>query len=431
MNMVDIIEKKRNGQALSSEEIRSFVQGYVSGAIPDYQISALLMAIYFQGFDRRETLALTEEIIRSGDVLNLEGIDGVLVDKHSSGGVGDSVTLILAPILAACGLKVAKMSGRGLGFTGGTLDKLESVPGVQVDLSSSEFTEIVNRVGVSVCGQTGNLTPADKKMYALRDVTATVDIIPLIASSIIGKKMAVRSDALLLDVKVGSGAFMKTEEEAERLAVEMLEIAKGFGRNVKAVLSNMDEPLGFKIGNALEVEEALECLTGKWPSDMRDIVFFIASELLMMTEKVFDRDDAMKKIDSCIEDGSALAKFQEMIHLQGGPEKLETEHLPKAKYRYELFSDRSGFVSSIHATTVGKAALTLGAGRETIDDLIDFGAGIELKKKVDDPVSEGELLAILYTNDPDRFSESTEQLRSAYSFSDCSGHKKKMILKVF
>lgn len=430
MNMVDIIEKKRNGQSLSASEIDFFIHGYVEGSIPDYQVSALLMAIYFQGFDAEETLSLTKAMIHSGEMMNLNDIDGVLVDKHSSGGVGDSVTLILAPILAACGLKVAKMSGRGLGFTGGTLDKLESIPGVRVHLDPIEFSNIVNQVGLSICGQTGNLTPADKKLYALRDVTATVDIMPMIASSIISKKLALRSDALLLDVKVGSGAFMKTEEEAEKLASEMLRISREFGRNVKATLTNMDEPLGFKIGNALEVEEVLDCLKGFFPSDMKEIVYFIASELLLMTKTALDMEDAFKKIDDSIQKGTAFHKFQEMIFLQGGPQRIEKNILPKAKYKYELYSDQTGFVESIHATTVGKTALKLGAGRSTIEDVLSYGAGIELKKKVDDYVVEGEVLAILYADGADRFEEAMKLLRSAFSFSDHSGHKKKMILKV-
>ena len=430
MNMVDLIEKKRNGERLSSSEIHAIIQGYVSGLIPDYQVSALLMAIYFKGFDEEETLHLTREIINSGDTLGMKDIQGILVDKHSSGGVGDSVTLILGPILAACGLKVAKMSGRGLGFTGGTLDKLESIPGVRVHFDQSNFTDIVNRIGVCICGQTGNLTPADKKLYALRDVTATVDIIPLIASSIMSKKLALRSDALVLDVKVGSGAFMKTKEEAEKLAQEMLRIGKNFGRNTTAILTNMDEPLGYKIGNALEVEEAMDCLQGHWAPDMHELVYFIASELLMMAKLTSDREDAFTRIERCIDSGEAFRIFQQMVYAQGGEREVQKRSLPKAAFQCEVCSDHSGYVSALHATEVGKVALSLGAGRETMDSSIDYAAGIELKKKVDDPVSKGEVLAVLYADRKETLENAVSRLQSAYSFSEHSGHKKKMILKV-
>lgn len=430
MNMVDLIEKKRNGERLSSSELHFVIQGYVSGVIPDYQISALLMAIYFKGFDEGETLDLTREIINSGEVLELEDIQGVLVDKHSSGGVGDSVTLILGPILAACGLKFAKMSGRGLGFTGGTLDKLESIPGVHVNFDRSSFADIVNHIGVCICGQTANLTPADKKLYALRDVTATVDIIPLIASSIMSKKLALHSDALLLDVKVGSGAFMKTEEEAEKLAQEMLRIGRSFGRNTAAVLTNMDEPLGYKIGNALEVEEAMDCLEGRWTPDMRELVYFIASELLMMTKFASDREEACIKIERCIDNGEAFRIFQQMIHMQGGMQEMRKSSLPKATFQYELRSVHSGYISSLNATEVGKVALSLGAGRETMTSSIDYAAGIELKKKVDDSVSRGEVLAVLHTDRKETLEGAISRLQTAYSFSEHPGHKKKMILKV-
>lgn len=430
MNMVDLIEKKRNGEKLSSSEIHAMIQGYVSGLIPDYQVSALLMAIYFKGFDEEETLHLTRAIINSGDTLGMEDIQGILVDKHSSGGVGDSVTLILGPILAACGLKVAKMSGRGLGFTGGTLDKLEAIPGVRVHFDQSNFTGIVNRIGVCICGQTGNLTPADKKLYALRDVTATVDIIPMIASSIMSKKLALRSDALVLDVKVGSGAFMKTEEEAEKLAQEMLRIGKNFGRNTAAVLTNMDEPLGYKIGNALEVEEAMDCLQGHWAPDMRELVYFIASELLMMTKLTSDRENAFTRIEHCIDSGEAFRIFQQMVHAQGGVREVQKSSLPKAAFQREVCSDHSGYVSALNAIEVGKVALSLGAGRETMDSSIDYTAGIELKKKVDDSVSKGEVLAVLYTDRKETLENAVSRLQSAYSFSEHSGHKKKMILKV-
>lgn len=431
MNIIDIIEKKRDGQILNKEEIAYFIKAYTNGDIPDYQASALLMAIYFKGMNLEETIALTEEIIKSGDTLDLEGIEGTIVDKHSSGGVGDKITIILGPIMAALGLKFGKMSGRGLGFTGGTIDKLESIEGFKTDLEYEEFLKLINGIGISITGQTGHLTPADKKLYALRDVTATVDIIPLIASSIMSKKLAVRSDALVLDVKVGEGAFMQSLEEAEKLAEEMLKIAKGFKRNTRVIISNMNQPLGKAVGNSVEIEESIEALKGNWSLDIKEVVYALAIELLLMTGKAKDGVEAKNKIDEVIESGKALSKFKEMVESQGGnSDFIEKGKLGKAKFSKDVISEEEGYVASLNARTIGKASVALGAGRETLGAKISHSAGIILHKKVGDYVKKGELLAEFRTDKEDSLKEGETNVKKAYSFNREEPKESKMILKV-
>ena len=431
MNIIDIIEKKRDGGVLNKEEIAYFIQGYTRGEIPDYQISALLMAIYFNGMNSEETVTLTEEIIKSGDTLDLEGIEGIIVDKHSSGGVGDKITIILGPIIAALGLKFGKMSGRSLGFTGGTIDKLESIDGFKTDLDYEDFLKLVDGIGISITGQTGHLTPADKKLYALRDVTATVDIIPLIASSIMSKKLAVRSDALVLDVKVGEGAFMQNLEEAEKLAEEMLKIAKSFNRNTRVVISNMDQPLGKAVGNSVEIEESLEALKGNWTSDIKEVVYTLATELLLMAGKAKDEEDGRKQIDQVIRSGKALSKFKEMVERQGGGSSFIGDgKLSQAKFNMEVLSNEEGYVTSLNARAIGKASVSLGAGREALDAKISHSAGIILHKKIGDFVEKGEVLAELRTDKEETLLEGERNVREAYSYDKEEPKKNKMILKV-
>jgi len=400
MHIVDLILKKRNGQVLTKEEINYIIENYTNDKIADYQMSALLMAIYFNGMTDEESTNLALSMRDSGDVFDLSSIDGIKVDKHSTGGVGDTVTLVLAPLLASFGAKVAKMSGRGLGHTGGTLDKLESIPGYQVEVSFKDFLKQVNDIGVAVIGQSGDVTPADKKIYALRDVTGTVDIIPLIASSIMSKKLASGSDAIVLDVKVGSGAFMKTVEEATELAKLMVEIGKLAGKKVSAILTSMEEPLGNLIGNGLEVYEAILTLQGKGPKDVVDVTIEIASQLLLDANIETDKDVAKEKLLNALNDGSAFNKFKEMVQAQKGdvsyldnPEKLFTNKT------IEIKADKSGYINSIDALKIGVAASRLGAGRETKDDVIDLKVGLDLHKKIGDKVTKGEPLVTMYVGD--------------------------------
>lgn len=400
MHIVDLILKKRNGQVLTKEEINYIIENYTNDKIADYQMSALLMAIYFNGMTDEESTNLALSMRDSGDVFDLSSIDGIKVDKHSTGGVGDTVTLVLAPLLASFGAKVAKMSGRGLGHTGGTLDKLESIPGYQVEVSFKDFLKQVNDIGVAVIGQSGDVTPADKKIYALRDVTGTVDIIPLIASSIMSKKLASGSDAIVLDVKVGSGAFMKTVEEATELAKLMVEIGKLAGKKVSAILTSMEEPLGNLIGNGLEVYEAILTLQGKGPKDVVDVTVEIASQLLLDANIETDKDVAKEKLLNALNDGSAFNKFKEMVQAQKGdvsyldnPEKLFTNKT------IEIKADKSGYINSIDALKIGVAASRLGAGRETKDDVIDLKVGLDLHKKIGDKVTKGEPLVTMYVGD--------------------------------
>ncbi|PIC81701.1 pyrimidine-nucleoside phosphorylase [Sporosarcina sp. P18a] len=400
MRMVDIIENKRDGKELTKEQIEFFVTGYTDGSIPDYQASAFLMAIYFKGMTTEEQGYLTMAMAESGDQIDLSAIEGVKVDKHSTGGVGDTTTLILAPLVAACGVPVAKMSGRGLGHTGGTLDKLEAIDGFHVEISTEQFIQQVNDLKIAVIGQSGNLTPADKKLYALRDVTATVNSIPLIASSIMSKKLAAGADAIVLDVKTGAGAFMKTVEESKRLADAMTAIGNEVGRNTSAVISDMSQPLGFAIGNALEVREAIDTLQGKGPADLTELCVVLGSKMLLAANKAETEEDARKQLQNVVENGDALRLFGELIKAQGGNEKIieNTNLLPQAQYQIEVPASKSGYVSMIDADEIGVAAMLLGAGRATKEDVIDLAVGIVLRKKIGDFVEVGETLAILHAN---------------------------------
>lgn len=400
MRMVDIIEKKRNGYELSTEEINFFVQGYTDGTIPDYQASSLLMAIYFQDMSDRERADLTMAMVNSGDQIDLSAIEGVKVDKHSTGGVGDTTTLSLAAMVAAVGVPVAKMSGRGLGHTGGTIDKLESIDGFNVELSTEQFVDQVNRLKMAVVGQSGNLTPADKKLYALRDVTGTVPSIPLIASSIMSKKIASGADAIVLDVKTGEGAFMKTVEEARELAYAMVKIGEQVGRKTMAVISDMSQPLGYAVGNALEVKEAIETLKGKGPKDLEELCITLGSQMVVLGGKAKTIEEARNKLEEVIENGAALQVFQQFVASQGGnPQIVEDESLlPQAPLTIDVPSKQTGFIEKIVADEIGTAAMLLGAGRATKDSEIDLSVGLILHKKVGDAVQKGESIATLYTN---------------------------------
>lgn len=402
MRMVDLIAKKRDGQSLSKEEIEWIVTGYTNGEIPDYQMSALTMAIFYQDMTDQEITDLTLAMANSGDVVNLENIEGIKVDKHSTGGVGDTTTLVLAPLVASVGVPVAKMSGRGLGYTGGTLDKLEAIPGFQIELSEEKFVELVNESKVAVIGQSGNLAPADKKLYALRDVTATVDSIPLIASSIMSKKIAAGADAIVLDVTTGDGAFMKNIEDAKRLASTMVQIGKLANRQTMAVISDMSQPLGEAIGNSLEVVEAIETLQGKGPKDLEEMCYVLGSQMVVLAKKADTLEQAREMLEEVLHSGKAFAKFKEMVANQGGdvsvidhPEKLLT-----AKYEIELPAKQSGVITKLVANELGIAAMMLGAGRKTKEDTIDFAVGLKLRKKVGEAIQEGESVLTIYANQP-------------------------------
>ena len=403
MRMVDIIEKKRNGEELTTEEIRFFVQGYTEGSIPDYQVSSLMMAIYFKDMNDRERADLTMAMVESGDQIDLSGIEGIKVDKHSTGGVGDTTTLSLAAMVAACGVPVAKMSGRGLGHTGGTIDKLEAIEGFHVELTTEQFMKQVNDIGTAVIGQSGNLTPADKKLYALRDVTGTVASIPLIASSIMSKKIAAGADAIVLDVKTGEGAFMKTVEDAESLAHAMVQIGNNVGRNTMAIISDMSQPLGFAIGNALEVKEAIDTLKGQGPEDLMELCYTLGSQMLVLGGKAGTIEEARKQLQEVIANGQALEVFKKFIVAQGGDASVveNPELLPQAKYQIELPALANGYVAKIEADDVGVAAMLLGAGRATKESTIDLSVGLVLRKKVGDQVKEGESLVTIHTNSED------------------------------
>lgn len=400
MRFVDIIEKKRDGGELSTEEIQFFITNYTNGDIPDYQVSALLMAVYFQGMTERECADLTTAMIYSGDTVDLSSINGVKVDKHSTGGVGDTTTLVLAPLVAALDIPVAKMSGRGLGHTGGTNDKFEAIPGFKIELDKQDFIDQVNRDRVAVIGQSGNLTPADKKLYALRDVTGTVNSIPLIASSIMSKKLAAGADAIVLDVKTGEGAFMKSEDDSEKLAQAMVNIGNNIGRQTMAIISDMSQPLGYAIGNALEVKEAIDTLRGKGPADLEELVLTLGSQMVVLAGKAETLDEARAKLHEVIENGKAIEKFKVLITAQGGDSSVvdHPETLPSAPYQIALPAKRSGYVSKIIADQVGIASMQLGAGRATKDDVIDPAVGLVLHKKVGDKVAEGEALLTIHAN---------------------------------
>ena len=400
MRMVDIIQKKKQGEILTREEIDFSVQGYTKGEIPDYQMSAFLMAIYFQGMNREETSNMTLSFVNSGEKVDLSSIRGIKVDKHSTGGVGDKISLIVIPLVASLGIPVAKMSGRGLGHTGGTIDKLESIKGFKTELSREEFINNVNKYKMAIVGQSGNLTPADKKIYALRDVTATVDSIPLIASSIMSKKIASGANAIVLDVKVGQGAFMKTVDEARELARTMVDIGKMLNRKTVAIITDMNNPLGHEIGNANEIREAVEVLRGKGSEDERTVALTIASHMALLGGAFKDFDEAYSNLENIIESGKAIEKLKEFIQIQGGNSEVieNTELLPKAKYNIEIKAKEDGYITYIEAEKIGVGAMLLGAGRKTKEDNIDFAAGITLNKKVGEKVCVGDTLCTLHTN---------------------------------
>ncbi len=430
MRMYDLIEKKRGGGALTDEEIDFMITGYTKGDIPDYQMSAMMMAIYFQGMNDKETLKLTTAMRDSGDQLDLSAIEGRKVDKHSTGGVGDKTSIALTPLVASVGVKVAKMSGRGLGHTGGTIDKLESFDGFRVDISNEQFIKQVNTIGVSIMGQTKDLAPADKKLYALRDVTATVENISLIASSIMSKKLAAGADAIVLDVKTGSGAFMKNLDDARALAKAMVTIGKGAGRDMFAFITDMDEPLGCAVGNALEVKEAIDTLKGKGPADFTELVLNLACRMVMLSGIETDEDKAMALLKENIANGKALDKLAEFVSAQGGDSKAvyDTDLLPKANNVYELKADKDGYITHINCEEVGIASLVLGGGRETLDSVIDLSVGIVLNKKCGDKVSAGDVLAYVHYNDDKKKEDSVKRLKDAYQIGDSYNKTKKVII---
>lgn len=417
--MVDLIHKKQLNQPLTEAEINYIIDGYTEGTIPDYQMSAFNMAVYFTGMTKEEVSYLTLAMAHSGDMLDLSAINGVKVDKHSTGGVGDTTTLILAPLVAACGIPVAKMSGRGLGHTGGTIDKLEVIPGFKHELTTEEFIEIVNTHQVAVVGQTGNLTPADKKIYALRDVTSTVQSIPLIASSIMSKKIAAGADAIVLDVKVGDGAFMKTLEEAEQLARTMVEIGNYVDRKTLAVISNMDQPLGYAVGNTLEVLEAVDTLRGEGPEDLTELCYILGAQMLMAAGETDRIDEGKAILKEKIESGEALEKFREFITAQGGDAGFidQPSLLGEAAFKVDFKAEKSGLVSHWVADLVGEAAMVLGAGRAVKEDQIDPVVGIVLQAKVGDRVEKGDTLAVIHSNQED-VSEAVDRLKKAVTISN-------------
>lgn len=400
MRMIDIIEKKRDGKSLTKEEIEFFVNGYTHEEVPDYQASSLAMAIFFQDMNDEERAALTMSMVNSGEKIDLSDINGIKVDKHSTGGVGDTTTLVLAPLVAAVGVPVAKMSGRGLGHTGGTIDKLESVKGFNVEISEKDFIKLVNDNQVAVIGQSGNLTPADKKLYALRDVTGTVNSIPLIASSIMSKKIAAGADAIVLDVKTGSGAFMKTLDDAEALAHAMVRIGNNVGRNTMAIISDMSQPLGNAIGNALELKEAIATLKGNGPKDLTELVLTLGSQMVVLAEQATSLDEARQMLIDAIKTGKALNKFKTFLSNQGGDDSIvdSPEKLPSAKYQVEFKAKKDGYITEIIANEIGVASMMLGAGRQTKEDVIDLGVGIVLNKKVGEHVEKGENILTIHTN---------------------------------
>lgn len=415
MRMVDLIEKKKNGEALSKDEIHFIIDGYVKGDIPDYQMSAWMMAVYFKGMTTEEIATLTLEMMHSGDVLDLSEIKGIKIDKHSTGGVGDKTSLAVGPMVAACGVPVAKMSGRGLGHTGGTLDKLESIPGLSIAIEEKDFIEQVNEMHFSIIGQTGSLVPADKKMYALRDVTGTVNSIPLIASSIMSKKLAAGADGILLDVKYGDGAFMKTIEDARVLAKTMIEIGKHLGKDTRATISNMNQPLGNAIGNALEVKEAIATLNGEGPEDFTSLCFEEGETMLMMAHVASSREEAKEMLHKVIEDKSALNVFKKMVEAQGGDGSYITDpsKFKEVKEVIEVTSSKEGYIEDLEALTLGLVSMKLGGGRATVDDVIDHSVGLVLHKKIGDYVKQGESLLSVYTN-TGLSDELREEIISAY-----------------
>ena len=437
MNIVELIRKKREGGSLNEEEFRFLINGYVEGKVPDYQMSAFLMACYFRGMSNEETLTFTKLMLHSGEVIDLSEIPGIKVDKHSTGGVGDKVSLILAPMVAACGIPVPMISGRGLGHTGGTLDKLESIPGFRTDLSISEYKRVIREIGVVMIGQTKEIAPADKKMYALRDVTATVECIPLIAGSIMSKKLAEGIDALVLDVKTGRGAFMQTRERALELAKTLVNIGNGFGKETIGFMTNMNQPLGVAIGNWLEVVESVECLRGAVgnndaSSDLMEVTYVLSGAMVYLGKKAKSIEEGIEKCRKTIEDGSAYRKLLDLIQVQGGNvdaiENLERYPLPQ--FTMEVKSSEHGFISEIDPFELGLTSISLGAVREKIDDVIDMKAGILLKKKVGDAVDIGDSLAVFYTDRENVLAASRERITKAFKFSSSQPERTPMILDI-
>ncbi|MBE6698798.1 MAG: pyrimidine-nucleoside phosphorylase [Ruminococcaceae bacterium] len=431
MRMYDVIKKKRDGGVLSSEEIRAFVEGYTNGSIPDYQAAALCMAIYFRGMNDEETAELTLAVRDSGEKLDVSGIKGLRVDKHSTGGVGDKTSLVVAPIVASLGLTVAKMSGRGLGHTGGTVDKLEAIPGFCTDLAVSEFERIVNETGIAIVGQSATLAPADKKLYALRDVTATVDSMPLIASSIMGKKLAADDDCIVLDVKTGSGSFMKNLEDSRTLASLMVAIGKRAGKRISALITDMDRPLGYAVGNSLEVVEAIETLQGKGPEDLLELSLALAAQILFLADKG-TLDECRAMAQDAIDTGRALDTFAKMVEAQGGNAEFiyHPENFAKAPYVREVKLTESGYIASVDTEKYGLASLLLGAGRNTKEDEIDLSAGYLLKKKTGDAVQAGDTLAVLYASREELFDAAERTLLNATIITSEAPEKRPLIFEV-
>lgn len=429
---VDLIQKKKNGETLTKEEIDFMITDYVAGEIPDYQMSAMLMAIYFNGMENEELAAFTLAMRDSGDLVDLSPIEGIKVDKHSTGGVGDKTTLIVGPIVAACGVPVAKMSGRGLGFTGGTLDKLESISGFRIDLSAQEFFETVKKTGISVIGQTGNLAPADKLLYALRDVTATVDSIPLIAASVMSKKLAAGSDKIVLDVTTGSGAFMKNTRDAKNLAKHMVAIGNHAGKETVAILTGMEEPLGFAIGNNMEVKEAIEVLKGDGPEDVKEVSVALAGMMLSLGLENVSHSQGKRMAKKALSSGQAFEKFKEMVQAQGGDIRYveHPEFFERDAFEGEVLAAEDGFLSGMDTEKIGVAAGLLGAGRETKDSIIDMSAGIYLKKKIGDTVKKGEPIAICYAGTKEKLNRGMAMFESSIRYSKEAPRIPKLIVDI-
>lgn len=429
MRMYDIINNKKNNKVLTKEEICFFIDGYVKNEIPDYQLSALLMAICLNDINLDEIFYLTEAMINSGDTIDLSNIDGITIDKHSTGGVGDKTSLSLLPMLAACGLKGSKMSGRGLGHTGGTLDKLEAIDGFNINISDMQANDIINENNFIICGQTLNLVPADKKLYALRDVTATVDNIGLIASSIMSKKIASGAKNIVLDVKLGSGAFMKDLESAIKLSETMVNIGERFGKNIRAIITNMDEPLGKAVGNSIEVIEAIETLKGNGPNDFESLCIFLCANLLEMTGIASSLENGEQISKEIIDSKKALNRFEKFVELQNGDSKVVNDYslFKQAKYKADVLSLNTGYVHAINAEMIGKAALVAGAGREKKEDNIDYSAGIMINKKVNDKVKDGDVLATIYTDNQNKIEEIKAQILNAFKISEEKNHDAKLI----
>lgn len=429
MRMYDLILKKKQGKELNTEEINWMIKEFTEGRIPDYQMSAMTMAICFQGMDKRETFDLTMAMRDSGDVLDLSRIDGIKVDKHSTGGVGDKVSLVLTPIVASLGVPVAKMSGRGLGHTGGTIDKLESFSGFSTEISEEKFIDSVNTIGIAIAGQTANLAPADKKLYALRDVTATVDQMSLIASSIMSKKLASGADAIVLDVKTGNGAFMQTEEDAIALAKAMVDIGNRAGKQTVAVITDIDEPLGNAVGNALEIKEVIDALHGDGPEDLMEVVYVLGTQMLLLAKRAEDEEIARNLITESIQERKALKKFAEFIENQGGnrEEILHPDMLPKARYVIPVLAEEEGCIERILAQDIGIACMTLGGGRENKESTIDHGVGIILTKKISDTVKKGETLALIHANSKEKAVLASGLVKNAYQIAKEPAKKAPMV----